>query len=230
MTNVDWSLVEVAAQLLKRDERDAVLGDLVEAGGESAWQGLLDVLGLVIRRQALLWRSWRPWLAAFGLALPASLLLMGFSLSVSWTYQHFIDPKVPQANGLMVGPGLWVLACRVFLLIGWSWTGGFVVGSVSRQTLWVSIASGCFPCLFCLARFREESLSRLCLLLFLAPAILGVRQGVRIIRIKMGSAIVLAMAVTALVIPARSGMGPWMLNWGLIWPAWYMVATARKPG
>jgi hypothetical protein len=32
-----------------------VLGDLVEAD-ESAWYGLLDVLGLVIRRQVELWK------------------------------------------------------------------------------------------------------------------------------------------------------------------------------
>jgi len=30
----DWPLVETAAQLLERDEREAVLGDLLEAGGE----------------------------------------------------------------------------------------------------------------------------------------------------------------------------------------------------
>ncbi len=59
MTRVDWSLVQIAAQLLERDEREAVLGDLVETG-ESAWQGLLDVLGLVIRREATVWKTWRP--------------------------------------------------------------------------------------------------------------------------------------------------------------------------
>jgi hypothetical protein len=45
----DWSVVEAAAQLLDRDEREAVLGDLLEAG-ESAWRGLIDVVGLVVRR------------------------------------------------------------------------------------------------------------------------------------------------------------------------------------
>jgi hypothetical protein len=70
-------LLELTAQLLERSEREAVLGDLEEAG-ESAWRGLVNVLGLVIRRQTILWKSWRPWLAAFGLALPASFLLMGF--------------------------------------------------------------------------------------------------------------------------------------------------------
>jgi hypothetical protein len=40
MTRANWSLVDVAAQLLECDERETVLGDLLEAG-ESAWQGLL---------------------------------------------------------------------------------------------------------------------------------------------------------------------------------------------
>ena len=31
MASLHWSLVEVAARLLERDEREAVLGDLVES-------------------------------------------------------------------------------------------------------------------------------------------------------------------------------------------------------
>jgi len=64
MTTFGWSFVEAAARLLARDEREAVLGDLIEAG-ESTWQGVLSVLGLVFRREAVLWKSWRPWLAGF---------------------------------------------------------------------------------------------------------------------------------------------------------------------
>jgi hypothetical protein len=211
MTGVGWSLVEVAAQLLKCNEREVVLGDLVEAGG-GVWQGLLDVLGLVIRRQAILWKNWRPWLAAFGLALPSSFLLVGFSLSVSQAYQRFIDPPIFKMTGLTLGPGFWLLLCNVFLLGGWAWTGGFVVGSVSRRTVWVSATLSFFPCLFCLARFHLESPSRFCLLLFLPPAIWGVRRGLRIAQIKLSSAILLAVGVTALTIPTWSSRGPWIPN------------------
>ena len=49
MTSTYWPLLEVAARLLERDEREAVLGDVQETG-EGAWRGLLDVLGLVVRR------------------------------------------------------------------------------------------------------------------------------------------------------------------------------------
>jgi len=85
MTSTGWSFVEAAARLLARDEREAVLGDLLEAD-ENALHGLFGVLSLVFRREAALWKTWRPWLAGFGVALPSSFLLMGFSLSVSWSY------------------------------------------------------------------------------------------------------------------------------------------------
>jgi hypothetical protein len=209
------SLVEVAARLLEPSEREAVLGDLTEAG-EGVWRGLLGVIGLIIRRETILWKSWRPWLAAFGLALPASFLLMGYSLSVSSTYRQFAGQ----------GAGFWLLISHVFLLFAWSWTGGFVVGSLSRRTLWVSIAASCLPCLFCLARFRECSLPRLCLLLFLVPAIWGLHRGLRHTRTNLHLAIVLAVATTVAMIPMASIM------WVLVWPAWYIVAvekTRRQP-
>jgi hypothetical protein len=228
MTGLGWSFVNVFSQLLGRDEREVVLGDLIEAD-ETAWHGLFDVLGLVLRREWALWRNWRPWLAAFGLALPASVVLMGFSVSVSQAYQRLIGSVILRATGLMLGAGFWLLLCNVFLLVGWAWTGGFVVGSLSRRTVWVSAALSSLPCLFCLERFRVEFLSRLCLLLFLPPAIWGVRQGLRIAQIKLSSAIVLALAITVLTIPTWSGSGPWIPNWALSWPAWYLVATARRP-
>jgi hypothetical protein len=127
-----------------------------------------------------------------------------------------------------VRPGIWLLFCNVFLLVGWSWTGGFVVGSLSRRTVWVSAALSFLPCMFCLARFRVESLSRFCLLLFLVPAIWGVRRGLQIADIKLSTAIVLAVAATVLTIPTWGSRGPWIPNWALSWPAWYLVATARK--
>ena len=150
-------------------------GDLLEAG-ESAWQSLLGVLGLIVRREATLWKTWQPWLAAFGLALPSSFLLMGFSLSVSRAYQQLAGGPILHATGIDVRQGFALFLCNVVLLAAWSWTGGFVVGSVSRRTVWVSAALSFIPCLFCLERFRIESLSRLCLLLFLPIALWGARR------------------------------------------------------
>src|SRR5579885_3526481 len=96
MTSIGQLLLERVARLLESEERDAVLGDLLEAG-EGAARGLIEILGLFIRRQAALWQDWRPWLAAFGVALPATLLLMGVSLSVTCTYQRLAEHKLCSA-------------------------------------------------------------------------------------------------------------------------------------
>ncbi len=242
MTAIGWSLVDAASRLLERPEREVVLGDLCEAG-VGAWKGLLEVLGLIIRRQLALWRSWRPWLAGFGLALPASFLLMGVSLSVTNGYQlcawllrnfQFFDPKLLRETGLTIGPRIGFFFCQFLLLVGLAWTGGFVVGRLSRRTLWTS-ALLCFsPCLFCLARFRIPEMSRVTLLLFLLPAIWGVWRGLRVARIKLGPAVILAVAITVLMIRVWgvahlwSPSGWWMANWLLLWPAWYLVANALK--
>jgi hypothetical protein len=224
-----WLLLALVSRLLEREEREAVQGDLLEAG-ETAWQSTLAILGLVVRRQILLWRNWRPWLAALGLALPSSFLLMGFSVSVSQAYQQLVSPAVLHATGLTLRPGLALFLCNVLLLAGWSWTGGFVMGSISRRTIWVSATLSILPCLFCLARFRLECLSRLSLLLFLPPAVWGMVRGLRINQVKVSSAVILAIAVTALTIPTWNSSGAWIPNWALSWPVWYLVAISRKSG
>lgn len=229
MTTIGQWLVDAVSQLLDPDEREVVLGDLAEAD-ECAWHGLFSVMGLVIRREVVVWKNRRTWLAAFGLALPGTLFLMGFSLSLSHVYQEFINPNILKATGLTVDPGLSLMMCRVLLLIGWASTGALVVGSVSRRIIWVSAVLSSFGCLFCFSRFREQSLSMFCLLLFLLPAILGVRHGLRIARIKLSSAIVLAAAVVLMTISTWSSAGPWILTWALSCPAWYLATTARKAG
>jgi hypothetical protein len=220
-----WAWVEAASRMLGRDEREVVLGDLIEAG-EGAWPAMLAVLGLVLRREAQVWKFRRPWIAAFGLSVPCSFLLMGASLSVSRGLQ----------NAYVSGHGTWAsVVPQALLLVGWSWTGGFVVGSVSRRTLWVSAVSCLVPCMFCLSRFRIESLSPACLLLFLVPAIWGASDGVRIGRIKQVSAILLALAVTLLTVPTLHIHGEpwwnpprWLIALTLTWPAWFLAAISAK--
>jgi hypothetical protein len=227
MNGIDWPLLEFASKLLERNEREVVLGDLLETN-ESAWQGLLDVFGLVLRRQAALWRDPRPWLAGFGVALPSGFLLMGVSLSVSCTYQRLINHKVYDAWWPTGHEGFSLLLSHIFLLIAWSWAGGYVAGSVSRRTFWVSATLSLFPFVICFGIFRLESVFKLYLFLFLLPAILGVRQGLRNARISLRSASLLALTITAVMISAWSSKALWSLNWALIWPAWYLVATAWR--
>lgn len=228
MSELSGWWLQCVSRLLEQAEREAVLGDLAEAG-EDGWPAVSAVAGLCVRRQAQLWQNWRPWLAAFGLAVPGSFMLMGFSLSVSHGYAQWISPGILRLTGANIGPGLALLACNVLLLCGWAWTGAFLLGSLSRRTLWVSAIFSFAPCLFCLERFRIESLSRFSLLLFLPPALWGVFRSLRIARIPFTSAFVLASSLTLLTIPTWTTHGAWIPNWALSWPAWYLVATSEKP-
>ena len=55
---MNW-LVRLTARALAPGECEIVLGDLAECGS-SGPRALFDVLGLVVRRQLLIWTSWRP--------------------------------------------------------------------------------------------------------------------------------------------------------------------------
>lgn len=222
--------IEVAAGLLTPAEREAVLGDLAEMN-VAARSGMADVLGLVVRRQLQLLMNWRPWAALFGLTVPGSLLLMGVSVSFSSMSERLVDHKIFLGSSHALREFFVQFICRGLLLIGGSWVCGFVLGSIARKTLWISIAVSCFPCLFCLVRFREPSLSRFCLFLFLLPAIWGLRHALRAIRINVAFALSLAIAITTLTVLPMNSQGVWALNWSLVWPAWYLVVvTARGDG
>jgi hypothetical protein len=228
-----WVCVEAASRMLGRDEREAVVGDLIEAG-EGAGRAMLAVLGLILRREAAVWKTWRPWIAAFGLSVPCSFLLMGASLSVSRALQSVVASSYGHVGHPLDSPWLSAIP-QTLLLVGWSWTGGFVVSTVSRRMLWVSTISCLLPCMFCLSRFRVESLPPFCLLLFLLPAVWGASDGLRIGRIKRGPAILLAVAVTLLTIPTLHIQGEtwwssprWLISMTLTWPAWYLAAISTK--
>jgi hypothetical protein len=153
VTGAGWRCIEAAAGLLAPLDREVVLGDLAEMDC-GAWRGLGDVLGLAARRQLALWRSWRPWAESVGLALPASLFLMGWSVAASGAVASLLtDPAKARL--------LWLSLSRLFLVISWAWMAGFVVGAVSRGTLWASVL-GCFgPCLYCLSKWPGHGLSGL---------------------------------------------------------------------
>jgi hypothetical protein len=163
------------------------------------------------------------------LTLPGSFLLMGVSLSVSQACL-----KVAESGATPDGSLTWLLT-QLCLLLGWSWTSGFVVGSLSRRTLWASVALCCWPCFVCLSKFHLESLSPLCLLWFLIPAALGVRQGMRGSRISLTAAVLVTFALTLAMAVAWHGNAQrwWSPPWWLVdalmsWPAFYLVSRAMK--
>jgi hypothetical protein len=95
MNRICWWFVDLVARTLEADERDAVCGDLAESG-ESGGQALRDLLGLVLRRQAALWKDWRPWLALA--VIPHAMILTRVSRNMAdgsaitlWFYTHNWD-------------------------------------------------------------------------------------------------------------------------------------------
>ena len=215
---VGWRCIEAAAGFLSPLEREVVLGDLAEMD-RGVWGGLGDVLGLAAWRQLALWKSWQPWAASLGLALPVSLFLMGWSVAASGAVGSLLG-EPPQASLV------WLSVSRLFLVICWAWMAGFVVGAVARGTLWASALACCAPCLHCLSMWPGHGLSFLKLLIFALPGLWGVWRGRRELRLGLSLAVFLAaMGTLAFLI---SGKGGWMYSCSLLWPGLYLTATARR--
>jgi len=207
------SLAEMATIFLAPKDRDAVMGDLAETG-VSGWSALGSVLGLVVRQQMELWRAWRPWIAS-SVAFTGSLLLLGVSFGLSVDSRHLLRGE----------RGCSSVLCEALLMLSWAWTSGFVVGSLSAKTRWVSGILCAIPCLSCVLRFHDTSLSRLCVLLFLLPAVVGAVQGVRRDRLSHRTAVTLAIAMIALMLVWGD---MYMRNWFFSLPAWWLVAHAER--
>lgn len=220
------TLTNLASLLLTVNDREAALGDLQEAN-ENALQCVRQIFGFALRRQLELWKNWRPWIAAFG-AMPCSFGLMGISVSISWNTLHFLRPAIFLGPNPAVRHGLLPFICQVLLLFACAWTSGFVVGSISRRTIWASAILCASPALFCLSRFGIVSLSRFCLLLFLLPAVLGAWHGLRQARMSQSWAISIALIITLAMICLWTTNRVLLLDLFLAWPAWYL-AIASPP-
>jgi hypothetical protein len=143
-----WRAVELLSRSLDRDERDAAIGDLVESRA-SAGRALLEVGGLVLRRQGSAWLDWRPWFILGAVVVP-----VGFLLSVSsrafattalgnlWLYvrtgdwAYFANPG--WRHDLLTAAAHSTMSLTA--LLGWSWTTGFALARLSRRAVWTIAA------------------------------------------------------------------------------------------
>lgn len=207
------SLAEIAAIFLAPEDRDAVLGDLAETG-VSECSAAASVLGLAVRQQMEHWRVWQPWVAG-SVAFTGSCLLLAASFGLSMDSRHLLRGE----------RGYGSVLCEAVLVLLWAWTNGFAVASISEKTRWVSGILCAIPCLCCVLRFHDASLSRLCVLLFLLPAVAGAAHGIQRVCLPRGTALILAVAVTALML---TWGGMYMRNWFFVLPAWWLVAHAER--
>jgi hypothetical protein len=152
MNRLGWWLMDLVSGLLQPDERDAVRGDLAEAG-ETGLQALRELLGLVFRRQATLWSDWRTWLTLVALIVPLGMLLSIISKTTSdqnatyiWMYANNWDWALLKYAGFWYefAESVAFVFARCLTLACWSWTAGFVLGSTSRRIAQV------YGVLFCL--------------------------------------------------------------------------------
>lgn len=218
MSAFSLQITEAVARLLTPAEREAVLGDLAEARC-GLWRSLAEVLGFAARRQIFLWRSWRPWAASCGLALPVSLFLGGFSLGTVSTVLKWA--AFPSDDSLF-----WSCLFHTVLLLCWAWLAGFAGAWIAPRTLWASLLAICLPCLYCLSRWPGHSASGLQLLIFLPPTLCGVWRARCGRPLRLHWAILLTS--TTLVTPLLWDKSGWIFGCGLLWPGWYMTITAFR--
>ena len=236
-------LLKTVSGFLEPPEREAVLGDLAESD-ETGRRALLEVLGLVGRRQAAAWNNWRPWLAVLGLILPLGLFLSivfrgVVSMSSVYAWMYLDNWRMADLGNrgfrLLLAETLGTAAVNYLMMICWSWTCGFTLTSLSGRAQWVNRS------LFCLVLFGELLVNtqyfgagndpvfslafyRLMLplilrigLLFL-PAMWGMAMGLRSGRLRRKTAIRLGAAILALTALT-------------IWTdGWWQPATLRQVG
>jgi hypothetical protein len=260
MIRICWWLVDVASRLLQPAERDAVRGDLAESDA-SAGQALGEVLGLVVRRQAGLWKQWQPWLALLGVAGIAGLFLsaiaLRFSIGLEQQVRTWLHYGVPFDTGLTIGREIVRLLCLAVALSFWSWTSGFVLGSLSGSAVWLTGALFFGPLLLTLFSIVTGPVIPLLYLVlgagpalvFALPTIWGVQQGLKWRTLRFRHALILTFAAAFLTLLVTWTGGwtesahqvwskglwhgiPWQRRLPplllVVWPVGYILATAKE--
>lgn len=137
-------LVDLLSCVLSPDERDAVLGDQAESG-VSGGQALRDLLGLIVRRQVAVWKEWSSWLTLAGMVIPLGMLLTVVSRRTAdgnaiylwlyannWTWTYITNAGFRED---LLGHGAGIVISWIELIC-WSWTGGLLLGYLSRRAIW----------------------------------------------------------------------------------------------
>jgi peroxiredoxin len=140
MNRICWRLVEILSRALEPAEREAVRGDIAESGATGA-QALRDVFGLVVHRQSSLW-----------VVIPLGMLLIFIAQFTADGSAVYLWMYANNWDWSFLGNALFrydfprfmaEAALSYFRLMCWSWTGGFLIGTLSRGAIQVSGALFC---------------------------------------------------------------------------------------
>lgn len=224
MSRMCRQVVELLSRMLEHRDREAVCGDLMESGGSATW-ACWEIAGLIVRRQAALWKEWKPWLALLGVVGVVGLRLVHIDdyvvTPLLMEFRTFYVYGSHYATGLTGLEETIVLVAYGLAACVWVWAGGFVLASLSRQTiritgtLYLLLPFGWLPVsmLYLIWRTPVHSVPGFELLtaltgrialptvLFLVPGLLGMRQGLRTGKLTLfqASAVCLAsLGLTAL--------------------------------
>lgn len=135
-------IVEWLAARLSPGERDAVLGDLAEAGATDR-ETMHALLGLFARRLLSVCAEWRTWTSLAGLISLGVLLALASRVAAGstsvplWLYLNNWTTEYLASTGARAD--LFDNGTDVFrqflLLVCWSWASGLILGSLSRRTI-----------------------------------------------------------------------------------------------
>lgn len=194
---IDW-ITRRVSRLLSPADRVVAQGDLAELN-VTGWRALREIFCLVVLRQAELWKTWRPWLALIGVACIAGAVLsrlvfaidvvIGTNIRAYWHYRVFMNDAtlgevVLQISGLL----LITSAC--------SWIAGFALARLSGRAVWLTgpmlylVVMEAFPAWLRYTGSLRSGPSPIPMILagllnapgvvvFLLPAITGLRRGLR---------------------------------------------------
>jgi len=125
LTRICWSLAELVSRLLDPPEREVVRGDLTESGARPG-RALLEVLGLVLRRQAAAWFDWRPWFTLASVVIPIGFLLShasrwwGVTTAIDfanyWVLWDFSYLAYPGYRYDVIRMAVWIGAAWIFVV------------------------------------------------------------------------------------------------------------------
>lgn len=150
MTNLSRWVVARLSSTLEPEVRESVLGDLTELR-VSCTRTIYELFGLILRREARLWRTWRPWLALIGIVGAIGWLLsntcVGLISDIARRAFIYWQYGVPYHTGLTGAQEIAIVFCTSLAVVCWSWLAGFTLAVLSGKGAYINRT------LFCLVWF-----------------------------------------------------------------------------